>query len=306
MRQAFSGQYGYGPFTPHAGAAAVESDRLANIKRAIEAIEQRLHGASLQPTAQAAYSAAYGLGGASPLARGGGGTPGAGDTASPLTMLQQQLARLSSQVAQSGSSATAQPSLSDAQEIVRRQAELNAAASAASVEQPTGSATDKAQIQQTPNSDNNAALAAVARHLKDLRKDLNGLKQDVAKPAQPAQVGQSDIDRIATTLAELQAQKPVDSQNPQTEQKLDGLTSELNALRATLERDLSAARQTDVDAIADRDQELQQRLDALSNGLDTLAQHAAATMTPQVENLGNRLDELRTSVEDMPQTLAIS
>ncbi|MEM9676846.1 MAG: hypothetical protein AAF890_02215, partial [Pseudomonadota bacterium] len=300
MRQAFSGQYGYGPFTPHAGAAAVESDRLANIKRAVESIEQRLHGANLQPQAHAPY-AQTGFPAQGPVP--GQALPMGGDAASQLSILQQQLARLSSQVALVGPAA--QLPLTDAQDIARRQAELNAAAQRA--EAQTESQTPIQAVNKpnaaNPRTDSNAALGAVARHLKDLRKDLNSLKQEVAKPAPPAKVEQPDIDRIATALANLQAQKPEAAAHPETDRKLDGLAAELNALRATLEQDLTAAKHNDS---AGRDLEMHQRLDALSNGLDTLAQHAAATMTPQVENLGNRLDDLRTSVEDMPQTLAIS
>ena len=307
MRQAYAGQYGYGPYNAPTGSGA-DSDRLTNLKRAIDSIEQRLGGQAMQATPPYADPA----------------MPRA--TSSELGLMQEQINRLSSQLGmhpQPQSFGRPMPDLNAAaNEIAQRQQMLSQAASVARYPQHA----------VPPRSGSNGTMEAIGSHLAALKKQISGLKEEVAKPitVQP-KVPQSDIDRIATAIAEMQQGESVDQHAfQQLQHELETLRASFrddvqNALRNELSQaqaaqaqhteqlmsnvaaDAKAREQAEIAReIADDERrgEINNRLDALTQGLDSIARTIPQVASAPVDAFAAQFDSLQQSLDALPQTLA--
>lgn len=300
MRPAYSSTAGYHPHGEPFGSGQSGhdqgADRLTNIRRSIDAIEQRLMSA-------AAPVAGYGQ---------------------PAMMAQQMPQSMPQYPAMPQSMAPAhmhpapQPGhfgANPAAEIAQRQQMLNA-----------NTVHQAAQQQAAAN------MNGLGRQLEELKKEMAGVKSQVAKPIAVQQsVPQQEIDRIAKAITELQAQENTG------EDGFDRLTNELDQLRAAMKGEMRATLQKGIKASGDshndalakqlnalskdvraairsevngkseqRAQELTGRLDELSRGIDQLSVQSANAVAPRVDSLSAQLDSLRMTIDDLPQTLAIS
>jgi len=216
MRQAYSGQYGYGPYNGPAGAGA-DSDRVSNRKRAIDSIEQRLGGQAMQSTPPYADSSRGSV------------------ASSEIGMMQDQINRLSSQLGmmppQQRPYGQAMPDLNAAANEIAQRQQMLARSTAAG--QP--------QHAVPPPPAPNASMELIGRHLASLKKELANLKAEVAKPitVQP-KVPQSDIDRIASAIAEMQQSDGLD------QQAFQQLQNELEGLRTSFKADVENALKTEL------------------------------------------------------------
>ena len=352
MRQAYTGQHGYGPYNtngnnPNAYGNNSEVDRLGNLKRAIGAIEQRLTGNPMPvqtgyppvpPYAHSPYMQTpypqFGSQPADAMAQQGYGNPSNG---AELGMLQEQLNRLSNQIAmpQSANMGPAANNIETdmhniAAQIAQRQQSLNAGAVRQAPVRPTAQTTapgSSASPFQTPAPDN-AGMELIAKHLAGLKKELFELKKQVEKPVSVQQtVSQNEIDRIAGAIAELQKGSRFD------EAAFERLDKELEELRSGMKQDISqvvrseiGARNgnpadelgTHIDARLDTlseelnsissksSSDLGSRIDALNKGLDEISLKSTSAVIPRVDNLATQIDAMRLTVDNLPQTLAIS
>ncbi len=305
MRQAYAGQYGYGPYNAPTGSTA-DGDRLTNLKRAIDSIEQRLGGQAMHTTPPYADPM---------MSRAG---------VSDLGLMQEQINRLSSQLGMNQPRfAQPVPDLNAAaSEIAQRQQMLS--------QSVPGSGYPKHAVPPRPAS--NGSIEAIGSHLAALRKEISGLKDEVAKPisVQP-KVPQSDIDRIAGAIAEMQRGERID------QTAFHELQNDLESLRATFRNDLQDTLKNELsqaqaaqashteqlmssvaaDAkvreqaeiareIADdeRRSEINQRLDALTQGLDSIARTIPQVASAPVDAFAAQFDSLQQSLNALPQTLA--
>ena len=178
-------------------------------------------------------------------------------------------------------------------EILRRQQMLN------------GAAHEAAQYSAKADAQRQEAENQISTQLDELKKEINGIKAQVSKPIAVQQsVSQQEIDKIAGAIAELQAQKQP------SEDAFDQLTKELDQLRNSMRKDMKSAvsvMRSDIKKSSEpQDEKLSERFDTLSRDIDRLSVQSANDMSPRVDKLAQQLDSLRMTVDDLPQTLAIS
>ena len=161
-------------------------------------------------------------------------------------------------------------------------------------ETTTGRITNRGQgIQQTVQLDQMKLANDLMAQFKVLREDLAGLKKDVQKPvAIPQRLMSEDIERIAKTMRA----QPDDT--AKSDAAFEKLGQELTQIRDQLHRELEASQQNST--------AINERLDALTSGFDTVSLQAASSVAPRVDDLAAQLDSMRMSIEDLPQSLSIS
>lgn len=187
-------------------------------------------------------------------------------------------------------------------DIAHRQANLNARRTpVAPLRHATGPRL------QGPDPETLKGIEAIGRHLGDMKKEIADLKGKIVQESEsprPLEVPKSEIDRIAHAVSEMQASSHLD------EAAFERLSSELDELRETMKRDVQSAMRSEFEQsqkdTTPRFTEMEDRLDLLTRNLDSLSQHATGHMSPQVDELSQQLNAVRTSLEDLPQTLAIS
>ncbi|MGI9356692.1 MAG: peptidoglycan-binding protein [Rhizobiaceae bacterium] len=268
MSEAFSGHQGFGsPST-----ARDDQERLANLKRAIDSIEKRVAGTTPH-TPQPPYAAAPAAAGPS------------------LAELQNQINRLSGQI--STAPPTPQPGnnmQAAIAEIAARQSMLNAP------KEPVPAAAPR------PDPATYKGMEAIGRHLGDLKRELAGLKQKVMQP-EPIRVPQTEIDRIAHAIGDLQRADTFD------ETAFQRLTGEIEQLRGVVKNDVQHAVRSELAGTKEIEEQrlisVNKRLDELTEGLDAIGRHAATDMAPRVDNLAGQLDAMRSSIDQLPQKLAV-
>lgn len=267
MSEAFSGHQSFGS----TNSTREDQERLANLKRAIESIEKRVAGAAPQPP-HAAPQPPY----AAPSA----------PTGPSLAELQNQINRLTGQMP------SPQPAANNMQaaiaEVAARQSMLNASSPRTAPAQP-----DQATYK---------GMEAIGRHLGDLKRELAGLKQKVMQP-EPIRVPQTEIDRIANAIGDLQRADTFD------EAAFQRLTGEIEQLRGVVKQDVKHAIRSELAGTKEIEEQrlisVNKRLDELSKGLDAIGLHATNDMAPRVDNLAGQLDAMRTSIDDLPQKIAL-
>ena len=140
-----------------------------------------------------------------------------------------------------------------------------------------------------------------------------------------------EIDRIAKSITDLQ------THGEANEATFERLTKELSQLRSAMKGDVRSALQKGLQASGasqadglskrldqldkdvrsairseikgsgkDKTSELERRFEELSQSIDQISLQSANEMTPRVDNLSAQLDALRMTIDDLPQTLAIS
>ncbi|MCJ8309946.1 MAG: SEL1-like repeat protein [Rhizobiaceae bacterium] len=325
MRPAYSSTAGYHshgePFGSGQSGYDQGGDRLTNIRRSIDAIEQRLMNAAApvagygQPSMMAQpmphqtpnYSAMP-QGMHQPMPQG-----------MPQTMAYGQMNQAPGAPAYAPAPQPMPFAANAAAEIAQRQQMLNAN-------------TANQAAQQAAQQQASANMSGLGRQLEELKKEIAGVKTQVAKPIAVQQsVPQQEIDRIAKAITELQAQEDT------SEAGFDRLTNELDQLRAAMKGEMQSTLQKGIKASGDshnqalakqlsalgkdvraairaevngnseqRAKELTGRIDELSRGIDQLSVQSANAVAPRVESLSAQLDSLRMTIDDLPQTLAIS
>ena len=256
-------------------AQGVDSDRVNNLKRAISAVEQRIAGM------QAPMGAAY----------GGYGQPAYAPPAADLGVIQDQINRLSAQIAQPQYHAPpAMAQMAPMAPPAPPQPDLNAMA--AEIAQRQQALSQQAQ-KPAPSADLSEVLAA-------LQGELLQLKQQVAKPVAVQQsVSQAEIDRIAKAVSKLQS--GVD------EKTLKQLGKGLEELRETLKQDVRRTVRREISSSnGNQVTEFDKRLQALAQDFDSANIQNANSMAPRVEELAEQLGSIRSVIDDLPQTLAIT
>jgi len=336
--QQSAAHHGNGVGAPSAGHNQ-ETDRLSSLKRAIDSIEQRLQQAPqpVPPYAQPNFAQPH-YGAGEPMAAPYAAIvpPVAPAQQSELGLMQAQLNQLASQIgmpqahhpmAHQGfhnsipqnsnmGGANAAHGLGDihsiAAQIARRQQALNAGASQpSSMSMQPNAAMTGMSAPNTAQSGHPAAASGdmgdIIKQLGELKNELSTIKQEVSKPVpEPkvvpsAAVPQEEIDRIASAIADLQSNQAPD------EATFERLTAELDGLRQSMSQDMRSVVRNELDAEQPQSQShLTERLDALAYGLNEISTQSANHVTPRVENLANQLENLRVTIDDLPQTLAIS
>ncbi len=281
MSEAFSGHRGYGA----SDATRDDQERLANLKRAIDSIERRVADATPQPSVpQPPYASSS-----------------AGPAAPSLADLQIQINRLSGQIPSAAPAAPAPQAGSNMQaaiaEIAARQSMLNAP------KVPPVAA--PAPVAAAPQTDaaTYKGIEAIGRHLGDLKRELAGLKQKVMQP-EPIRVPQAEIDRIAQAIDNL---RQADSFDETAFQRLVG---EIEALRAVVTQDVKHTVRTELAGTKEIEEQrlisVNKRLEELSKGLDVIGRHTVSNdVAPQVDNLATQLDAMRSTIDELPQKLAV-
>ncbi len=295
MRAAYPGAPGYNPSYVSGPGNGYNSgsdpDRIANLKRAIGAIEQRLHSAPpVVPPYAHPQVQQHGLGTGAPL-----------QPNSELSAIQAQLNQLSGQIGgqapigmppHMGHSGEFGRQNSAVAEIANRQRMLNQHAAAVQAHTPPPAP----KPEPAPKKD------IIGPELAALKNELASLRKEVAKPVAVQQsVPQSEIDRIAHAIADLQAQN-----NP-NEKAFDQLTREIDHLRSTMAKDVESAIQSHSRSQNNAEYgEIKSRFDELARNLDQVSIQTANQVGPRVEQLGAQLHSLQTIIDDLPQTLAIT
>jgi localization factor PodJL len=333
MRSAYPGVPGYNsqgvPFDSGAPVYPDGGDRLLNIRRAIDSIEQRLGGAGMSGPGMDQPAMNYGTPGYHPA---------------PYASVPQGAAHggvMQAQYNQLAGQAAAVPPYNQPPQMVPGYAMPHgsvgqmeqAASEIARRQQMLNSPLPSDPLQQSARSGAAAAsMDGVARQLHEMKQELADVKSQVSKPIAVQQsVPQQEIDRIARTIADLQAQS-----NP-AQDTLDRLGKELGQMRGAMKNDMHSAIQKgiqstmgaqsdnlsarlealgkDVRSAIDSQMQGQQinqtadlarRLDELSQNIDQISVQSANAVTPQVDSLSAQLDALRVTIDDLPQTLAIS
>ena len=345
MRQAYSGLYGQTPKNAMNTGVSAGDERLVNIKRAIDSIEQRLNATAMnqapvapqQPTFAMAQHPNHSMQPAAYAGQNSQMAPQVASNSTHLNLLQEEIARLSSQVmapvqpnqpmqnmvSGGGQQGFAPNMNSAAAEIAQRQQMLRKAAPQMAMGMPNHHE-QQAALQETVQ---NAARGSIADALAELKAEMAEIRQHVEKPIAVKQdVPQEEIDRIAKAVADMQNGSHVD------EEAFDRLQNELESLRENFTKDLRSNIAEDIQHSTDAMQgsmeqvnnsmtsvrdEIHQatnnqagivsaRIDALAQGIDQMSLHSGNSVAPAVENLTTQLDTLRMSVEDLPQTLAMS
>ncbi len=279
MSEAFSGHRGYG--SPD--ATRDDQERLANLKRAIDTIERRVAGATPPPSVpQPPYASAP-----------------TGSSGPSLADLQSQINRLSGQIPSAPPPAPAPQGGSNMQaaiaEIAARQSMLNAPKAPS----PAAPAATAPQADEATYK----GIEAIGRHLGDLKRELAGLKQKVMQP-EPIRVPQAEIDRIAQAIGNLRQTDSFD------EEAFQRLTGEIEALRAVVTQDVKHTVRSELAGTKEIEEQrlisVNKRLEELSKGLDVIGRHTLSNdVSPQVDNLANQLDAMRSTIDELPQKLAV-
>ncbi len=339
MRQAYPGQYGQSPQNGMNAGVSSGDDRLMNIKRAVDSIEQRLNASAMNQPAAVPQTPTFAMAQQPNHLNQQGAfagqnqhmAPQTGSNSAQLNLLQEEIARLSSQVMAPAQPNLAMPNMtsgtshqgfapninSAAAEIAQRQQMLRQTAP----QMAMGSTAPQTSMNESVQT---AARDSIAEALAELKAEMADIRQHVEKPIAVKQdVPQEEIDRIAKAVADMQNGSHVD------EEAFDRLQNELEALRSNLTQDLrnniaediqssTAAMQGSVDhSMSSVREEIQQatnnqagivsaRIDALAQGIDQMSLQSSNSVAPAVEHLTTQLDTLRMSVEDLPQTLAMS
>lgn len=314
MRSAYSGYPGYqnqgAPFDSGPMGHDQGGERLSQIRRSIEAIEQRLMNA-------AAPVAGYGqpVAPSAPQPMPYGHMAAAAPTQQIYAAPQQPMHPMPTPPAAYQPAMAHAPMGNAAAEIAQRQQVLNA-----------NTANLSAQVNTA------AGIDGIGQQLSELKSELAGVRSQVSKPiAVPQSVPQEEVDRIAKAVADLQ------SRNNPTDETVDRLTQELDQLRNAMNGDMRSALQKGVKATVDsqtasltkqldalskevrsairsevkgqssqQSGDLAKRLDALSQGINEISVNSANAVGPRVDNLSTQLDSLRMTIDDLPQTLSIS
>lgn len=317
MRSAYPGTQGYhahsAPFDSGNSGYDQGADRLSNIRRTIDSIEQRLMGA-------AAPVVGYGQPAINPM------LPGPMPTTAPHMPMQFQphyqpqyghpMGYPATGRAYYPAQAPMHPMDNIGAEISRRQQMLNATAT-------NGESVSSAAA---------AGNAGIGRHLEELKKELAAVRAQVSKPVAVQQsVPQQEIDRIAKAISDIQSGEDANDAT------FDRLTKELNQLRSGMRGDVRSALQKGLEASGesqieglskrldqlgkdvrsairselkgsskDQTSDLVRRFEELNQGLDQISVQSANAVAPRVDSLSAQLDSLRMTIDDLPQTLAIS
>ncbi len=345
MRQAYSGLYGQTPQNVMNTGISMSDERLMNIKRAVDSIEQRLNASAMNqpsaapqtPTFAMAQHPNHPMHQATFAGQNQQTAPQPTSNSAQLNLLQEEIARLSSQIM---APAHPNPPMQDiatghghqgfapninsaTAEIAQRQQMLRKAAPQMTMGVPNQNAQQTA-LQESVQT---AARDSIADALAELKAEMAEIRQHVEKPIAVKQdVPQEEIDRIAKAVADMQNGSHVD------EEAFDRLQNELESLRDNLTKDLRSNIAEDIQHSTDAMQgsmeqvnnsmtsvrdEIHQatnnqvgivsaRIDALAQGIDQMSLQSGNSIAPAVENLTTQLDTLRMSVEDLPQTLAMS
>ena len=322
MRSAYSSSAGYhshgSPYDSGHSGYDQGADRLSNIKRSIDAIEQRLMTA-------AAPVAGYGQPAMPPPQM-------SHDTPQFSRMLQAHMPQ--ALAPQPPHAAAAQPAPYGAMAA----APQFQAPQAAPMNNPVAEIAQRQQMlnagvtNQVGQQQHSAQTDGLGRQLEELKNEIAGVKSQVAKPIAVQQsVPQQEIDRIAKAIAELQAE------TNSGDQTIDRLTQELDQLRNAMRGDLRSAMQKGIKANVESQtehlakqlnalgkdvrsairaevtgkgeqqaQELTRRLDELSRDINQISVQSINAVAPRVDSLSAQLDSLRMTIDDLPQTLAIS
>lgn len=324
MRHAYAGNHGsefhagYGDAWPNASVSGVQNDydRVSGLKQALDSIEQRLASAAAQ--ASLPQSPFY------PSIHPGMVPVGQGQQ--NMGMLQAQINQLAAQISRPSTHFQPQPGrVGDpalaAEEIAQRQQMLNA-----------GTQTGPMPRRPQPGTGYQSGANVMADQLDELKQELAKISKQVAKPvADQSSVPQKEIERIARAISELK------SQSEPSIEYFDRLTEELSNLRNFMKNDVQSAIRKGMQSKAGAQaQDLAKRIDALSADMkatirtevqgkdgavmtelnqrlgtlnqvvDELSVQSANTLNPRVEGLVDQVDALRMTVDDLPQTLAIS
>ncbi|MEP1206507.1 MAG: peptidoglycan-binding protein [Rhizobiaceae bacterium] len=214
-----------------------------------------------------------------------------------------------------------------AADIARRQQMLNANSASRPMPAAPGPAPAPATAAPAP-----AADEAVVHQLAELKRELAAVRSQVSKPiAVPQSVPQQEIDRIAKSIADLQSHGDAnDATFEHLSKELAQLRSAMKGdVRSALQKGLQASGESQTDGLSKQlDQlgkdvrsairseikgsgksqtsDLERRFEQLSQSIDQISLQSANAVVPQVDNLSTQLDSLRMTIDDLPQTLAIS
>ncbi|MFD0917214.1 peptidoglycan-binding protein [Pseudahrensia aquimaris] len=153
---------------------------------------------------------------------------------------------------------------------------------------------------QSPTANDIAALAlqqdqaleVISRQFDVLKAEIATLKKDVAKPVTvQSKIGQDEIQRIARSLSGM-------NPTPNNDDVVDRFSNELESLRARIHEDMQREMRTT--------KQINERLDTLAEGVETLAVNSSNAVMPRVDDLSAQIDNMRVSIEDLPQTLSIT
>ncbi|NKB54354.1 MAG: hypothetical protein GKR97_19455 [Rhizobiaceae bacterium] len=332
MRSAYSGTPGYFPqsasFETGNSGYEVGNDRLSNIRRSIDSIEQRLMSAAAPvagygPPAQFAAIPAQMTPNYAQMPPPN--APYAAPHMSHQHHFQHQMGQVPAAVPYQYQPTPVHPHNNMRAEIAQRQQMLNANAV------HTGQ-----QVNATSRVPQEVSTAAnvdgVGQQLEALKRELAGIRSQVAKPIAVQQsVPQVEIDRIAKALADIQAQEEAgDSTIEQLTKELGHLRSAMKGdVRSVLQKGLQASGESQVDSLSkrldalgkdvrsairsemkgtskDQTSDLVKRFEQLSQSIDQISLQSANVVAPRVDNLSAQLDALRMTIDDLPQTLSIS
>lgn len=298
MREAYPDHYG-APL-----GNALGGDRLTNLRRAIDSVEHRLNGQISTPPKNEIgilqqqidrLSNQVGFGqtqpGFAPIA------PNLDGTAAEILRRQQMLQQSEAMAAEAAQAQAMQQQLQDEQQQAikkqqqfHRQQQQNTAAHEEKLQRQQQQAHEQ---QQHSQSQQRKAMEVVTKQFDVLKAELSALKKQVSKPvAVASKISNDEIKRIAESLSGIQKAPVLD------DKAFGQLTSELAQLRAEMRRDLKKE-------VANT-QDISSRLTTLSQGIDTMALQTGNALTPRVDGLASQLDAMRTTIDDLPQTLAIS
>ncbi len=332
MRSAYSGTPGYYPqnasFESRDSGYEPGNDRLSNIRRSIDSIEHRLMGAAA-PVAGYGQSAQFASFPAHVAPSYAQLPPPTAPYAAPHMQHPQHFPQPMGQYPVAApyqyQPAPVHPANNMRAEIAQRQQMLNVHAANSG---PPAKVLDRGpqEVSTAANFD------VVGRQLEALKKELAGVKSQVAKPIAVQQtVPQPEIDRIAKAIADIQAREDAGDTT------IDKLTKELSQLRSAMKGDvrsalqkgLQASGESQVDNLSkrldalgkdvrsairsemkgsskDQTSDLVSRFEELSQSIDQISLQSANVVAPRVDNLAAQLDALRMTIDDLPQTLSIS
>ncbi|EFL87862.1 peptidoglycan-binding protein [Ahrensia sp. R2A130] len=259
-------QVNRGPFQNAAGHSAVgmggpadvEAERISNLRRTIEQLEQRLHQ-SQNP----AHGMNMGYGGAPMMMANQGymAQPADSGLHNQLAAMRQQIDSLNSNFQTKTGGGSNAPIDRLTAQIAERQAALDAGAEA-----------------------QRAGMSKIDDHLGRISQELSQLHSAV-----PA----NEISRMAGAIEEMRRGVKFDSDD------FKRLENELSELRTGIRSEM---RTVVSDSVAPQIEQLEE----LARHIDALTTNSANTVTPRVDHLASQIDALRLTVDDLPQTLALS
>lgn len=192
---------------------------------------------------------------------------------SELALIQQQLNRLAGQVGNAGHGSG--PGSGHGTGNASIPANGNASGSG-SFERTLAPAIETGRAAAQFHAQQKKLTDALLQQLGSLKKDIAGLKKDVSRPITVQKnLPDEEVKRIAAALSNIQGNNAGDAAR---------ISRELDDLRSGLTG----------------------HINELFNGVDALSVQAANAVTPRVEGLASQLDAMRATIDDLPQTLAIS